>query len=261
MKVLIIEDEPLAQEEIQRLLAQVAPEAEVVAVLDTIEDTVRLLDQDPTCADLALMDIELADGSAFQIFDQVQVLMPVVFTTAYNEHALRAFKVNSIDYLLKPVEAAGLQAAFNKYQALYQGKSATPALDADKLQQLIQSLSGPAGQQVEYKSRFVVMIGDKIKYVPVEEIAYFYADDNLVYLVQHDRKRYMVSNNLEQIETMVDPKHFFRVTRKYLANIKAIGDVYKHFNSRLKVMLNPAVDDTVLVSRVRAPEFMRWLGS
>jgi len=164
--------------------------------------------------------------------------------------------------LLKPVEAAGLEAALRKYETLYAGKAVSNAsLDTDKLQQLVQSLAVPGGSNQPYKSRFLVMIGDRIKYVPVEEIAYFYAEDNLVYLVQHDKKRYPVSNNLEQIETMVDPQYFFRVTRKYLASIKSIGDVYKHFNSRLKVLLNPGVEDTVLVSRVRAPEFMRWLGS
>lgn len=260
MKVLIVEDEPLAQDEIKRILAQVRPEAEVVACLDTIEDTVKLLEEEPFCADLILLDIELADGSSFKIFDYVEVKMPVIFTTAYNEHALRAFKVNSIDYLLKPVEPAALDQAISKYEQLYK-KTDAPALDPERLQQLMQTLTGGTGGVQAYKSRFVVMIGDKIKYVPVEEIAYFFADDNTVYLVQHDKRKYIVSNNLEQIEQMVNPQQFFRITRKYLANIKAIGDVYKHFNSRLKVMLNPAVEDTVLVSRVKVPEFMKWLGS
>ncbi len=255
MRILIVEDEPLAQQELKRMLGRLRPDAEIVAAHDSIEDTVALLQESPKCCDLILMDIELADGSSFSIFDQVQVMIPVVFVTAYNEHALRAFKVNSIDYLLKPLDEEALEQAICKYENLYDSDGSRQA--EPQWQDVVKALSGQASS---YKTRFVAMVGDRIKYIPVEEIAYFFAEDNTVFLVQHDKRRYVINNNLEQIETMVDPQHFFRITRKYLANIKAIGDVFKHFNSRLKVTLSPPVEDAVLVSRVKVPEFMKWLG-
>lgn len=256
MKVLIVEDEPLAQQELKRLLFSLRPEIEVVAELDSVEDTVAYLQSDNLQPDLIMLDIELADGSSFMIFDQIKVTQPVIFTTAYNEHAIKAFKVNSIDYLLKPIELDALEQALTKYEELY--LKGTQAYDPTSIEELVKAVSTVSKS---YKTRFVVMVGDKIKYIPVEDIAYFFAEDNTVFLVQHDKRKYVVNNNLEQIETMVDPQNFFRITRRYLANIKAIGDVYKHFNSRLKVMLNPPVDDQVLVSRVKVPEFMKWLGS
>jgi len=255
MKVLIIEDEPLAQQELRRLLTRVAPQVEVMACLDSIEDSVDwLAHSEPP--DLIFLDIQLSDGSSFTIFDQITVSIPVIFTTAYNEYALQAFRVNSIDYLLKPVEEEALSAALQKLNSLreqFGGKTAAPSQ-----QQINTPLPIPRS---EYKTRFLTTIGDRIRYVPVEQIAYFFAEDNTVYVVTQDRKKYILDYTLDQLDTLVDPKQFYRITRKYLAHISAIGDVSRYFNSRLKVALTPATDDEILISRVRVPGFLAWMGT
>jgi DNA-binding LytR/AlgR family response regulator len=256
MKVLIIEDEPLAQQELRRLLTKCAPQVEVMACLDSVEDSVEWLSNTPQLPDLIFLDIQLSDGSSFDIFEQITVAVPVIFTTAYNEYALQAFRVNSIDYLLKPIEEEALGAALQKLSSLKNqlaGKSA-----AFSPQQLDNLLRQPLA---DYKTRFLTTLGDRIRYVPVEQIAYFFAEDNTVYLVTQDRKKYILDYTLDHLETLVDPRHFFRITRKYLTHIAAIGEVSRYFNSRLKVGLVPATDDEILISRVRVPGFLAWMGA
>ncbi len=256
MKVLIIEDEPLAQQELRRLLTKCAPHVEVMGCLDSVEDSVEWLSNAPQLPDLIFVDIQLSDGSSFDIFEQITVAVPVVFTTAYNEYALQAFRVNSIDYLLKPIEEEALGAALQKLTSLkdqFGGKNA-----AFSPQQLDSLLRQPRG---DYKTRFLTTLGDRIRYVPVEQIAYFFAEDNTVYLVTQERKKYVLDYTLDHLETLVDPKLFFRITRKYLTHIAAIGEVSRYFNSRLKVGLVPATDDEILISRVRVPGFLAWMGA
>lgn len=255
MKVLIIEDEPFAQKEIARLLALCDPGIQIIEYLDSIEDSVEWLKTNAR-PDLIFMDIQLADGLSFEIFNQVQVMAPVVFTTAYDEYAIRAFKVNSIDYLLKPVEEEALQAALLKFEKMKQQYSEVPKptyLSTSQIDQLLR-----LGKS-DYKTRFVSVIGDKIKHVGVEQIAYFFADDNTVYLVTLDRKKLIINYTLDDLEPLLDPRQFFRVNRKYLAKISAIGDVNKYFNSRLKITLLPPVEDEVLVSRRRVQGFLEWM--
>ncbi len=256
MKVLIIEDEPLAQQELRRLLTKCAPQVEVMACLDSVEDSVEWLSTTTQPPDLIFVDIQLSDGSSFDIFEQITVAVPVIFTTAYNEYALQAFRVNSIDYLLKPIEEEALGAALQKLTSLkdqFGGKNA-----AFSPQQLDSLLRQP---RADYKTRFLTTIGDRIRYVPVEQIAYFFAEDNTVYLVTQERKKYVLDYTLDHLETLVDPKLFFRITRKYLTHIAAIGEVSRYFNSRLKVGLVPATDDEILISRVRVPGFLAWMGA
>ncbi len=255
MKVLIIEDEPLAQQELRRLLIRCDPQVEVVACLDSVEDSVEwLAHSEPP--DLIFLDIQLSDGSGFDIFEQVTVAVPVVFTTAYSEYALQAFRVNSVDYLLKPIEEEALGAALQKLNSL---KDQLGGKNTGFSQQQLDNLLRTPRQ--EYKKRFLITLGDRIRYVPVEQIAYFFAEDNTVYLVTQDRKKYVLDYTLDHLETLVDPKLFFRITRKYLSHIAAIGDVSRYFNSRLKVVLVPATDDEILISRVRVPGFLAWLGA
>jgi DNA-binding LytR/AlgR family response regulator len=256
MKVLIIEDEPLAQQELRRLLTKCAPQVEVMACLDSVEDSVEWLSTTPQPPDLIFVDIQLSDGSSFDIFEQITVAVPVIFTTAYNEYALQAFRVNSIDYLLKPIEEEALGAALQKFSSLkdqFGGKKA-----AFSPQQIDSLLRQP---RADYKTRFLTTIGDRIRYVPVEQIAYFFAEDNTVYLITQDRKKYILDYTLDHLETLVDPKLFFRITRKYLTHIAAIGEVSRYFNSRLKVGLVPPTDDEILISRVRVPGFLAWMGA
>lgn len=254
MKVLIIEDEPLAQQELSRLLLRCEPQAQVAVNLDSVEDSVLWLTSNPP-PDLIFMDIRLSDGLSFEIFEQTEVPAPVIFTTAYNEYALQAFKTNGIEYLLKPVEEEALQASLQKFTFLKQHFSTdTTQFNIQQLQKLLH-LDKPA-----YKTRFAVTLGDKIRQVSVEQIAYFYADDNAVYLVTTDKKKYIINYTLDQLEALLNPQEFYRISRKYMSHIRAIHEVNRYFNSRLKVTLNSCDDDEILISRVRVPGFLTWMG-
>ena len=254
MKTLIIEDEPLAQQELKRLLQRCQPQAEVLDCLDSVEDSVAWLQTNPK-PDLIFMDIRLSDGSSFEIFDQVTVVAPVVFTTAYNEYALQAFKANGIEYLLKPVEEKALRAALRKVENLKSHFSPeTPTLGMTQFKQLLQ-----AGQR-SYKNRFAITLGDKIRHVPASQIAYFFAEDNTVFLITADRRKYVINYTLDELENLLDPQDFYRVSRKYMAHIQSIVEVNRYFNSRLKVTLSPCDDNEILVSRARVPGFLVWMG-
>jgi DNA-binding LytR/AlgR family response regulator len=272
MKVLIVEDEPFAQQEMKRLLSKCYPAMEIVAVLESIEDSVYWF-QNNTAPDLIFLDIELSDGSSFEIFNQVDVVAPVIFTTAYNEHALKAFQLNSIDYLLKPIEEDTLQSAINKLTIMkdhFLGvKPADGTTDDDNIEkeelstgilttEKLESLFGLSKKP--YKTRFMVsMSNDRIGYIDVKDVSYFYAHDSTCFLVTADKRQYIINFNLEQLEQVLDPHRFFRLSRKYITQIDAVAEVHKHFNSRLKVILNPSVNDEVLISRVRVPDFLKWM--
>ncbi|GAA4820240.1 LytTR family DNA-binding domain-containing protein [Algivirga pacifica] len=248
MKVVIVEDEPLAQVELIRLLNACEQTVEVVESLDSIEDTVDWLQVNPM-PDLLFLDIQLSDGLSFSIFEQLEITCPVIFTTAYDEYAIRAFRVNSIDYLLKPVEQEQLQQALDKYELL---QSQYSAVDYTVLKDL---MKGPKS----YKDRFAVTLGERIVHVGIDEVAYFYADNSVVYLQTTSPKRYIVNYKLEQLEQLLNPRDFFRVNRTYLVALKSIESVHKYFNSRLLLQLMPATKEEVLVSRARVSSFMDWL--
>lgn len=254
MKILIIEDETHARNELERLLAKTGMVFEVLSCIDTIEDSVIWLKSNPA-PDLIFLDIQLADGLSFEIFKQVDIRVPVIFTTAYDEYALKAFRLNSIDYLLKPVRLEDLKQALIKLEDVRSHyKVGRENVDMAKINKLLDHF------RQEYKTRFIANIGDQIRYIDVKEIAYFMAEDNEVMLVTRDSKRYFVDYSLESLVGELDPKDFFRLTRSYIANISAIGKISKYFNSRLLVELLPPAEDKILVSRVKAPEFLNWLG-
>jgi len=262
MKILLVEDEPFAQQELKRMLKKFDANLEILATLDSVEETVAYFKTE-TQPDLVFMDIELSDGSSFEIFTQVKITVPVIFTTAYNEHALKAFKVNAIDYLLKPIEEEALFAAINKFKEIKESYAANPEsgenedteLISEKFENLLKYASN------SYKSRFLVTMADKMKYVDIDDIAYFFAQDSTVFLVTKEKRQFIINYNLEELEQHLNPRSFFRLNRKYISSITAINDVQRHFNSRLKVSLNPAVTDEVLVSRVKVPELLSWLDS
>lgn len=253
MKVLIIEDEPFAQQELIRLLEKSEPAAEVLAAIDSVEESVEWFEEGGDC-DLVFMDIQLSDGLSFEIFSRTEVKAPVIFTTAYDEYALKAFRVNSIDYLLKPVEEQELRRSLAKFRR-WQGRSAESpvALTQGQLQEIL-GLYRPV-----YKSRLVVRLGDNIRHIGAEHIAYFFSEDKVTFLMTDDGKRYILNHTLEQIEQFMDPRKFHRLNRKYLANIKAIGSIDRYFNSRLKIELSPPAEDDVLVSRAKVAGFLSWL--
>lgn len=256
MKVLIIEDEPFAQKELKRLLDVAEGKFEVLDMIDTVEDSVEWLNENPA-PDLIFLDIQLADGISFDILRKVEVKSPVIFTTAYDEYAIRAFQLNSIDYLLKPIKLTDLMRAINKYESL---KNQFGEEDAESVSISKSQLEGLLNLgKKEYKSRFVAKVGDQIKYIPVEDVAWFFAEDNVVFVVTKANDRYIIDYSIEEITSVVDPKSFYRLNRSVIAHINAISKVYKYLNSRLKVELKPESEKEVLISRAKVSEFMEWM--
>ena len=252
MDVLIIEDEPLAAERLQEMLTRYDLRMRVAATLDSIEDSVAWLLGNPV-PDLILMDIHLSDGLSFGIFSLVHVKSPIIFTTAYDQYAIQAFKVNSIDYLLKPVAYQDMVRALQKFNALAKGEN---TLSPEILRQ-VADLVGQ--QQKNHKGRFLVRFGDHLQYKTVQETAYFYADGKVVYLVTSDAKRFIVEYTLEELETLLDPDVFHRVNRKVIVNLEAVKDVKLHSNSRLRLFLRPALEGETVVSREKVAAFKAWL--
>ncbi len=253
MKVLIVEDEPFAQNELKRLLAKTRFNVEVLDCTDSVEDTVRWLNNNPS-PDLIFLDIQLSDGLSFEIFKQTRVSAPIIFTTAFDEYAIRAFKLNSIDYLLKPIKQDELEEAIEKLEALKkQFSKGQTGLDTEQIEKLLNF------KKPEYKSRFIAKIGDQIKYIDIKDVAYFYAEDNEVFLITISKNRYIIEFTLDQLEKLLDPLQFYRVNRSYIVFINSITKINKYFNSRLHLELTPDTTDEVLISRVKVPEFLKWM--
>jgi len=250
MNVLIIEDEPFAQQELIRLLKAIDIEIHVMRCIDSVDESVRFL-QEQEKPDLIFMDIQLSDGLSFEIFDRINVPAPVIFTTAFDDYAIKAFKVNSIDYLLKPIEEEDLAKAIAKYHKTK--LSGNEFFSRQQLEEVL-GLYRPA-----YKSRLVVRLGDKIRHIEADEIAFFFSEDKVSFLVTKDSKKYIINYSLEQIEKFMNPGNFYRLNRKYIANINAIETIDKYFNSRLKIGLKPDVEDEVLISRTKVSDFLNWL--
>ena len=254
MNILIVEDEELAQLKLQKTLAAVDSSAQVVGITDSIQSTVEWLRTNSN-ADLILMDIELADGQSFDVFNQIDVKAPVIFTTSYDEYALKAFKVNSVDYLLKPVQTEDLQAALTKYKRISENARKTDVNLESLVAQIKQQL-----QPKEYRKRFLVKHAQKLVSVDVEEIAYFYSDGRLNFFKTFDNKKFVVDYTMDELEEMLDPAVFFRISRSFYVAINAIERLDDYFGNRLILQLNPAVDKEALVSREKVSDFKRWMG-
>jgi DNA-binding LytR/AlgR family response regulator len=254
MKIVIVEDEPYAQQELIRLLEKSGRTFEVLARIDSVEDSIKWFVNNAQ-PDLVFLDIQLADGLSFEIFKKIELSSAVIFTTAYDEYAIRAFELNSIDYLLKPVKPDALNAALNRYDKMKRDMSGkSSAMDEDQIYQLVKLMSTK-----QYKNRFMTRIGDQIKSIEISDTAYFKAEDNIVFLVGTDSRRYIIEHTLEQLEGLLDPARFFRLNRAILASFSSIKKVSKYFNSRLLIELEPQEEEKVLVSRARAKDFMDWL--
>ena len=255
IRVILVEDEPHAQAELKRILAKEAPGFSIVATADGIESAVEVISQHQP--DLVFMDIQLSDGQSFEIFSRTEVRCPVIFTTAYDAYTMQAFKSNGIDYLLKPIEPEDIRKALDKFHLVRAGGNqvvATQVVQVENIRQILQ----PAGSG--YKTRFMTTIGDRIRFLNEDEIAYFQADDEVVYMVSRDRKKYIINYTLENLEPQLNPGHFFRINRRYITHIESIGEIHKHFNSRLKLQLQPVPDEEILVSRARVHAFLQWIG-
>ena len=249
MKVIIIEDEMLSAEHLELLLKRIDSEISIIGIFDSVKKSITEFEKGLK-ADLLFVDIHLADGLSFEIFSKISIETPVIFTTAFDEYAIQAFKVNSIDYLLKPIGLSELQVAVDKFKKwnLVNQKS------------LLEQLSHLyLGFNKQYKTRFMVKMGDQIVSIKAEDILHFIADDGIVLLMSKDVKRYPVDFTLDQIDEMLDPTVFFRINRKVIININAIQKVTSYFNSRLKVNAIQLSDDSAIVSRDRVSEFKMWL--
>lgn len=254
MKVLLVEDEELAASRLSQLIREIEPDVETFGPIDTVSATVSHLKTDPVY-DLIFLDIQLADGKSFSIFDQCKVDTPVIFTTAYDEYAMQAFELNSIDYLLKPVDRDKLITSLEKFRRLkeYYGAS-NPN---DQLYEVISNLKFPKSQV--YKDRFLISKGDSMIPVKVSEIACFYAEDKEVFLHTHDNRRHIIPNSIDELSAKLDPKFFFRVNRQFMISAEAIRKVHNYFNFKLKVELLVDSKLEIIVSRARTSAFKAWM--
>ena len=257
MKILIVEDEELAVKKFKKTIMAVDESAEVVAVTDSIKGTVDWLQNNAT-PDLILMDIELADGQSFEIFNLVHVKTPVIFTTSYDEYALKAFKVNSIDYLLKPIQKEELQAAIDKYKQTKSSATAEARPDVS-IDNLIKELQQKL-QPKEYRKRFLVKQAQKLVSIDVNDIAYFYSDGRLNFFKTCDNKKYVVDYTMDELEDMLDPGRYFRTSRSFYVSVNCIDQIHDYFGNRLLLNLTPSVDKEVLVSREKVMDFKKWMG-
>ncbi|MDN3692362.1 LytTR family DNA-binding domain-containing protein [Chryseobacterium tructae] len=247
MKYLIVEDEHFAYLELQRMMGRLCPNYTLVTRTESVTDTVHFLKNNQV--DLILMDIRLADGNCFEIFEQLEVLVPIIFTTAYDEYAIRAFKLNSIDYLLKPVEEEDLLTALKKLEQ--QNKEKERKIDYKKIEE---ALLGH-----HKKNRFLIQLGDTYTHIDIHDIAFFYSEEKVVFLHTFSDRKFVIDYTLNQLEGELDKKSFFRVSRNCFANIMSIKKVSKYFNSRLKLTFQPDCPHEILVSRERVPDFLKWL--
>jgi len=250
MKVLIIEDEPLAAERLGNLIRELHAEIQLVSTLDSVKRSVDWLSQNTV--DLIFMDIQLADGLSFEIFEKTEVKTPVIFTTAYNEYALKAFKVNSIDYILKPIDKEELTAAFKKYQTLTQ-QPVVPAKMLESIGYAMQMLTK------KYKERFVIKVGEHLKSLEVKEILFFFSLEKTTFAQTKDGRKHILDFTLDQLEALLDPTHYFKINRKYIVSMACIQDMISHTNSRIRLVLKTSDDADVIIARERVQEFKQWL--
>jgi two-component system, LytTR family, response regulator len=263
MKAIIIEDEELAAEGLSISLKKVEADIEILAVLDSVKTAVHWLKNNPA-PDLAFLDIQLADGLSFEIFEQTPINCPVIFTTAYDEYALRAFRVNSIDYLLKPIGTDDLKRTFEKLRLL-KGEPSSSSLPPQYLSQdLIKQVMAIATQQVkipQYKTRFMIKIGEHLQTIPAEDIDFLMGENKIVWLYHKNGRKYVVDYTLDQLEDLLEPDRFFRLNRQFIASIETIKDVISYSNSRLKIVFKtPPNKEDIIMSREKVEAFKNWMG-
>ena len=248
-KVVIIEDEPPAAKRLVKMIKASPFDMEVVEILDSVEDSIAFLKKH-TNYDLIFMDVQLGDGLSFDIFKKVQINKPIIFSTAYEDYALQAFKVNSVDYLLKPIDQEDMNNALEQFKEWNQNHEPQNY----DMNYLLKALEKP-----NYKHRFLVKKGKQLVVIPVEEISYFYSEDGYSFLIHKSGSKYIVDTTIDQLCTCLNPEIFHRINRKMILSIKSLSGIHDYFNSRLKLDLSPAPSCDVIVSRDRVKEFKNWL--
>jgi DNA-binding LytR/AlgR family response regulator len=248
-RIYLVEDEPLAFKRLSKLILELEPNWEIVGHADSVESAVDFLKKMPS-PDLIFMDIQLADGISFSIFESVEIKAPVIFTTAYDEYALKAFKVNSIDYLLKPIDADELKASITKFKQ----RSSSQFPDISSIIQEINS-------NKNYRSRFLLTKGDSLIPIETSDIAWIIAEDKLVFLIQNSGNKSLFPFTLDELTTQLNPIDFFRINRSVIAHRNSIQKAELHFNGKIKIHLNPSTESEQFVSREKAASFKDWWGS
>ncbi|MBX2827862.1 MAG: LytTR family DNA-binding domain-containing protein [Flavobacteriaceae bacterium] len=248
MKAVIVEDEAIASRRLASLIGELAPEMEIVGQVTSVENGNRWFAEN-NMPDLIFLDIQLNDGYGFDILDGLEDHPPVIFTTAYNEYAIRGFKYNGIDYLLKPIDRNDLRDALYKFRK----NNVEAPVETDKIAELKKLFAK------EYKRRFMVKVGNHFNTFSVEEIAYFKSHEGLIFLHSHTGQEFPIEYSIDQLEDILDPVQFFRINRKFMVSVKAVLEIHTYFNSRLLLKLQPKEEEQVIVSRERTSNFKRWL--
>lgn len=249
MTAIIIEDEAIASRRLASLVGELAPDLEIIGQLTSVENGTAWFAQNEL-PDLIFLDIQLNDGYGFDILDQLEEHPPVIFTTAYNEYAIRGFKYNGLDYLLKPIERDALRTALHKFRKNSTGAFLSETSKISELKKLFAK---------EYKRRFMVKVGNHFNTFKVEEIAYFKSNEGLIFLHTHAGQEFPIEYSIDQLEDILDPVQFFRINRKFMISVQAVEEIHTYFNSRLLLRLQPRSEEQVIVSRERTSNFKRWL--
>ena len=250
MKVLIVEDESIAADKLERQLLQLDPSISVENKIESVTSTVKWLAENQV--DLIFLDIHLSDGLSFGIFDEIDVDVPVIFTTAYDQYAIQAFKVNSVDYLLKPINKYDLERSLDKFKNYHFNE---PVVD---YKEILQAMHSDTNQ---YQKRFMVMVGERIMSIRIDDVAYFFAEGKYVFIVDKEGERYLIDFTLDKLVEVLDPVIYFRVNRQVIIRIDAIKQMNSWFKRRVKIDLHPQFDKEVIVSNERVKDFKKWLNS
>lgn len=252
MNIVIIEDEAAAANRIKKMLSEIDSNIKIKTTIESVKDGISWFKENDS-PDLIIADIQLSDGLSFEIFKNLKIESYIIFITAYNDYAIEAFKLNSIDYLLKPLDIKDLQQAFNKFKKFYNDLS--PKIDFKKVIDDINNLS-----HKNYKTRFLVKYKQAFIPVSVEDIAYFFTEDQLIFLQVKENKKYLIDHTLNDLENMLNPKQFFRINRQMIVSLTSIKTINSYFNNRLILELTPSTDFDVIVSREKVNLFKEWLG-
>ena len=254
IKVVIIEDELPAQRLLKETLQEINFDTKVIGCFNSIKSAVEWFQNNPH-PDIVLLDIQLSDGLSFEIFKQANVESAIIFTTAYDEYAIQAFKVNSIDYLLKPVEKDKLKTAFEKYHNYNKQfiQKQNSNIDFSELASLIK------GEKTEYRKRFLIQSNESFFHLPVEDIALFYSMQGITFAVTFEKREYPVNFSLESLKEQLNPDIFFKINRQFIVNIDAIKRVHSYFNGKLKLEIKPSHTEVIIVGKDKAAAFKRWM--
>lgn len=255
MKVLIIEDEHLAAEELAEMLLEIRPDIKILDRLDSVKNAIRWL-KSPKAKqlDLIFLDIHLADGNSFNIFEEVKVKTPIIFTTAYDQYAIQAFKINSVDYLLKPIDQDDLIESLEKFEEIHvKVDNPTSNIDFSSLIEAVQK------KEINYKKRFLVTTGEKIRSIPAQDVAYFMSEGKYLQMTTKSGRQYIIDFTLAKLERVLMPDHFFRINRKFIISFDSIKNMINYSKSRVKVELNPPCSVEAIVSVDRSGNFKKWL--